>query len=382
MYRANQSNKLKLAVSVSMLICVGEATDGLSSAAAHPVQSLGCFTLSPLKSTSNPSTAAKSVGQCSMSELRARATKGDAEATCEIGVRYQIGDRVPVDYQEAKKLLTTAAESGSVRAKRHLGLMLLQGQGTPRNCRAAIDQLEKAAISGGIHGDYAAEELGDIYAMGIGVEPNAVIAHSCYGRGVEIARQLARGTTDDAAVGAFRLARYYADGKGVEKSESEANRWYEESFRRFMVKAESGEADAQRHLAMSYSNGLGTRRDDLSAVKWYRRAAEQDDAAAQFYLGNSFEEGRGVNKDQLEAANCYKRAAERVEGAAQFRLGYLYLIGQGVEQNDEEAVKWFHKASEQGLASAQSALGSCYETGRGVLRDETQAVKWYRRAAE
>ena len=52
------------------------------------------------------------------------------------------------------------------------------------------------------------------------------------------------------------------------------------------AKAEKGDAQAQFELGLASSLGkFGVATDYVEAVKWYRRAAEQDHAKAQYNLG-------------------------------------------------------------------------------------------------
>lgn len=63
----------------------------------------------------------------------------------------------------------------------------------------------------------------------------------------------------------------------------------------------------------------------IEAVKWYRRAAEQDDAVAQGCMGFCYENGFGVPQDYNEAIKWYQKAAEQGNDdakAALQRLGY------------------------------------------------------------
>ncbi len=52
--------------------------------------------------------------------------------------------------------------------------------------------------------------------------------------------------------------------------------------------AERGNANAQYNLGVMYSQGLGVTQDHAEAVKWYRKAAEQD---AKIKLNNSDSSG-------------------------------------------------------------------------------------------
>jgi hypothetical protein len=47
--------------------------------------------------------------------------------------------------------------------------------------------------------------------------------------------------------------------------------------------------------------GQGVEKDEAEAVKWYRKAAEQNNAGAQNNLGSRYANGQGVEKDLVEA---------------------------------------------------------------------------------
>ena len=50
-----------------------------------------------------------------------------------------------------------------------------------------------------------------------------------------------------------------------------------------------------------FGEGLGVPQDYAEALKWFRRAAEQNDAAAQTNLGVMYDFGHGVVRDYAEA---------------------------------------------------------------------------------
>jgi len=126
----------------------------------------------------------------------------------------------------------------------------------------------------------------------------------------------------------------------------------------------------------------GVAQDYAQAIKWLRKAADQNLAVAQFMLGHCYEYGQGVAKDRVEAVRWYRKAAEQNDAGAQFSLGVCYDEGQGVAKDKVEAMKWYRKAAEQN-ADAQCYLGrDCYHDGDGVKKDAAEAVKWYRKAAE
>ncbi|MBI5773624.1 MAG: SEL1-like repeat protein [Verrucomicrobia bacterium] len=168
---------------------------------------------------------------------------------------------------------------------------------------------------------------------------------------------------------------FYHGDLGVAKDEVEAVKWFQKA-------AEQNHAKAQYNLGALYANGEGVMKDEAQAVKWFRKAAEQNHAKAQYNLGNCYYDGEGVVKNDVEAVKWYRKAAEQNDIRAQSHLGICYATGQGVAKDEVEAAKWYRKASEQNLAKAQYNLGVCYVNGEGVAKDYVEAVKWYRKAAE
>jgi TPR repeat protein len=92
--------------------------------------------------------------------------------------------------------------------------------------------------------------------------------------------------------------------------------------------------------------------------------------------------GLGLKKDDAEAAKWFRMAADRGGDRAQYNLGVMYDTGTGVPMDDETAVKWYRRSAEQGYASAQNDLGAMYDRGEGVRQDLAEAYAWFSLAAE
>jgi hypothetical protein len=149
----------------------------------------------------------------------------------------------------------------------------------------------------------------------------------------------------------------------------------------YLQLAEQGNADAQFHVGMIYTNGQGVTRDDKQASDWFSKAAEQGHREAQTKLGFMYATGKGVAQN-YSLANfwCYQ-AAKQGDATAQYNLGLMYEKGQGVAQDNNLAVSWYSKAAVQGHAHAQYNLGVMYANGAGVVKDNKQAAALYRKAA-
>ena len=90
-----------------------------------------------------------------------------------------------------------------------------------------------------------------------------------------------------------------------------------------------------------------------------------------------FDEGVGVEEDNVAAIGWYTRAAEQGDADAQNNLGAMYDAGEGIPEDDAEAVKWYLMAADQGNPIAQNNLGAMYFAGEGIAEDKIEAYKWF-----
>jgi hypothetical protein len=286
---------------------------------------------------------------------------------------------------EALKWYRKAAEQGEVMAQNRLGFCYISGKGVSKDAVEAVNWFRQAAEQ---HFDGAQYNLGCCYLNGQGVVKDEVEAVKWFRKAAEQNHAQAQST----------LTALYENGQGVAKDEDVAAKWprktadqsnlqQNEADRKLLAnirtKAEKGEAQSQFELGNSFHNGnLGIAKDDAEAVKWFRKAAEQNLAVGEYALGPCCDGGEGVAQDAAEAVKWYRKAAEQNLAGAQYILGASYTFGNGVAKDEVEAVGWYRKAAEQNYAQAQYWLGCCYHNGQGVAKDEVDAVKWYRKAAE
>lgn len=72
----------------------------------------------------------------------------------------------------------------------------------------------------------------------------------------------------------------YQDGEAAYKRGD-----YVTALKKWQPLAEKGNPEAQFRLGWMYAHGEGVMQSDEEAVKWYRKAAQQDHVIAQFNLG-------------------------------------------------------------------------------------------------
>ena len=156
----------------------------------------------------------------------------------------------------------------------------------------------------------------------------------------------------------------------------------DDAIRDLTQKAEAGDAQSQVQLGLDYVTGDGVAHDDAQAVKWFRKAADQDNMLGERYLAEMYFKGRGVTADNEQAAKWLRFAAGQDDPQSEHNLAVLYLQGLGVPKSGTEAAKWMRKAADHDFADGQVGLGAMFEVGDGVRLDEAEAAKWYRKAAD
>lgn len=286
--------------------------------------------------------------------LREAGERGNANVQKCLGDYYMAGK----DYAEAVKWFRKAAEIGY----NHFALHDSSFRGRKKRGEALRKRSIKAS---------AYMQLAKIYLHGgNGVEKDEAEAVRCFKKVAELESidfaisnkhvGLSWGPGKCYLESQIELGRCYLTGTGVEKNEVEAVKWFRKA-------ADRGNDLGQVLLGVCYSNGLGVETDETEAIKWFHRAAKQDGFLA-------------------EVAKQYLNAMENDDPEAQCRLASIYqrgfdMTGLWLYEDKAIAVKWYRKAAEQGNADAQTALGNCYRDGIGVAKDENEAVKWLNKAS-
>src|SRR5436189_79965 len=76
----------------------------------------------------------------------------------------------------------------------------------------------------------------------------------------------------------------------------------------------------------------------------------------KLHLGYCYAHGQGVAKDEVEAVKWYRKAAEQNFAYAQTNLGRCYALGQGAAKNYVESYKWTLLAAGQGDKDARQIM--------------------------
>lgn len=157
---------------------------------------------------------------------------------------------------------------------------------------------------------------------------------------------------------------------------------YNKALKLIEPMAIQGVARAQLLLGTMYSDGLGVKRNNTKAFKWFHKAGEQDQISAFYPLYDIYRKGKGVKKDNIEALKWLSKAGDQGDYPALMELADIYRKGKKVEKDNTEVLKWLRKAAEQGYDFGLQELGHMYFEGNGVQQDYVEAAKWFSKAIE
>lgn len=116
--------------------------------------------------------------------------------------------------------------------------------------------------------------------------------------------------------------------------------------------AEAGNADAMFNMGQAYQTGRGVQRDEAAALRWYEAAAARGHRPGLTNQGILlFKNGR-----KSQALALLRRAADGGEPRAQYVYGTAAWNGDGMERNLAIAYAYLARAAEQGLADGRNAL--------------------------
>lgn len=224
-----------------------------------------------------------------------------------------------VAYNEFKPL----AEE-NIRAQYYMGYLTLNGLGTIKNEKKAIEYFNKAS-------------------------------------------------DQDSDMAQAMLGYLYAEGIGVKKNKKKSLEFYEKA-------AAKGNGDALLNLGVMYYTGDGVQKDVNKAVELLSKVSPSDKPVVAKYLGDIYLNNTAVQNPQ-KAFDYYTIAAKNDDIGSYHILGYMFQNGIHVKQNINDAIKFYTYAASKGYTPSQYALGAIYANGEGISRDVYKAHAYLTLAA-
>ncbi len=235
--------------------------------------------------------------------LTAAAEGGFVPAQSDLGERYELGNGVEVNYEEALRLFESASAAGYGFATYKVGAFYHRGLGVDQDLVRARGLYEQAAAEGEPLGSTG---LGQMYEMGEGVDQDYAEAARYYGLAAEKRERVAE----------TALAYFYEQGIGVEQS-------YERSFELLVDAAGQQWGLAQAALSIHYLFGQGTPVDYARALDLAWAAVRQEVAYAEGILGYMYQQGLGTTRDLGTAQFHFQAGADRGD---QYSAGQLQVV--------------------------------------------------------
>lgn len=127
---------------------------------------------------------------------------------------------------------------------------------------------------------------------------------------------------------------------------------------------------AQEQLSRAYLYGeLGLAKDMITARKRCEEAAAMLNPWGEFCMGALYVDGlAGMPRDDVRAVYWFRRAAEQGDATAQHDLGWMLIQGRGAAADREQGLFWLRKAALQDHEYAKAKLeqlGEPLDTARG-----------------
>lgn len=274
-----------------------------------------------------------------------------------LGKIFQIDKKTEVAFKYYKE----AAKLGDSDSQYYYGRRLCKGDGCKRDVKLGYKYIRSAAKKGSPEANYIMARLYEFGFDKVGIEQSDSLAVRKYKMAAERGIKKAQ----------LKLAKIYEEGLlGVKKNKKESFKWY-------LLLAESGDNNAAFKVAYSYRNGSGVNVNYEEAVKWYKIAADNGSVAAMNNLAICYEYGEGVESDLKTAFSLYYKAANLGNLVAANNLSNCYQSGTGTQINPQEALIWKTKVANANNTKAQKTLAEWYFKGYGTCRNREKALYWY-----
>lgn len=298
---------------------------------------------------------------------------GNTESQMTIAYRHHTGIGTPRNCNEAAYWYKEVADKAISYSR----------SGPPGGQSLARDVFRIADEHGGVYGEGASVVSSGVHANKAG--PNSD-QHAAFDDVLEYLDLMSRKGDIKAT---FSLGRIYYEGsRTMKRNLRAARRHFMMVARKYWAKdgslvTEDGgtgkiAAKAAGYLGRMFLRGEGMEQSFDKALTWFRRGLTNGDALCEYELGLMYLEGLGVRKDPMTAADYFKEAANQDFASAQVRLAQLFL-----DQGDiTTATRYLDIAARQGHIEAFYHLAEISNNGIGRERSCGMATAYYKLVAE
>lgn len=260
--------------------------------------------------------------------------KGSKTSCAILGRAYMIGRGVPRDGARAKTLLQSACSSGVAPACGRLGeIAFAEGR-----TNDAHKLLSESCSSGWAH---ACDALGKVALA----KPGAA-------KGIDVFALFKRSCAGGDAEGCWSLGQLFSSGVGVRKNDAEALKYFD-------LACTGGAKLGCVSFAGAVADGRGAAPDPKRAVNVLLASCERGYSDACSSASMHFFAGRGVDLDTARGVDLLKRACEGNDLSSCFPLAMRIKMGMGAAKDPQLWNRYITRACESGMELA------CVEAKKG-----------------
>ena len=324
------------------------------------------------------------------------AQAGYAPAQYDVGRSYFNGEGTEINYVEAVKWWTKAADNKNVRALFNLATLYRKGIGVPRDQALAHkyygiaadlgDSRAKAYLSGKKDPAGMSQSEVDSTASSIKREP-WILRQS----GERYTVQASAFTSESSAL-SFVKDHDLNEDIAIFRANINGKVWYKAIYKSFNTRKDALQARDELKLRFPRQSPWVRKFEDIHAemitmntvgLSEYTASNTAMESSWSADIEQKFQEGQSAFNVQnySEALASWKPLADNGVAEAQYGLGFMYESGWGVVQDYNEAFGWYEKAAKLGHAKSQYNLGLLYLNGFGVDKDLDKARYWIENAA-
>ena len=276
-------------------------------------------------------------------EFHTLAETGDCRAQMKVGWMYFTGKGVIQDKSKAIEWYRKAAEQGEVTSQFNLGYSYEHGDGVPQDLDESRIWYKKVTEHSNVIALLDFDRLARIF-----VNKEAVTSLANRAKARAVKEQIDVGKTAKETNFATATATTVAHMTAVEKKSPPATT--DRASHLLPVSASETTSSNQVNAVLTGAKTSGSHLNPRVAKLVLK--ADTGDADAQVSLGWIYSSGRRVPANMAEAEKWYRRAGNNGNLKAQLALGWLYYSGEGLRRDLKEAAYWYEKAAAQGSAKA------------------------------
>ncbi len=246
-----------------------------------------------------------------------------------------------------------------------IGKFHCYGLGTEQDYKQAFDWFLKSAKEGNKFAQYS---LASLYYYGNGVEKDLPQAFHWYMKSAEQGQPYA----------AYAVAQMYGKGEYVDQSEETAQRYYKDALTGFLALESKEQADDNLFykIGAMYKNGLGTEKDIIKAIDYFKRSAEMNNKNGLYEYCKALLLGEHIPQDKNKAVKLLEKAIKLENINAKRFLALEYISGEHLEQDIEKGLAMLTECADSEDTFACYKLGNIYLKGEFVPQDLDKSERY------